>query len=107
MAHPAALLKTVCNQHGIHSLASLCCFMLLKSGRSMARIGELSGQSTTSVGEWILIYELHGLIVRGESPRNRVRPLQFTPAGQHLRNEVNTLLGRLDKVIPIETPHAE
>ena len=84
--------------YGIYTMASLACFMHIKPGLNQQELSRLTGQSDSSVGQWINLYDLHGLVAleitpkkHGGAIRQTVTGISYTDKGQKLHDAVNAI----------------
>lgn len=85
-------MRKMSNQHGIFSLFALSAFMFMEPGRSQRDVARITGQSSSAVGDWVVIFQLHGLIELGEAPKGEVKQITLTELGRKLRSSIGKVL---------------
>jgi DNA-binding IclR family transcriptional regulator len=92
---PLCVLKDLCREHGIYSIASLAAFMEIKPGLTQRDIATLTGQSNSSINQWVNHFEVWGLIsctYREVGIRRLLVDMQWSAAGQDLAARIRSLL---------------
>ena len=97
--HKVERLRKLYNDNGIYCLSALATFCSLDEVTGVERLAKTLRQSSSCTHQWIVMFELFGLITREEAARGRPRPMVLTPDGLALREALD---GLLSQILPAE-----
>ena len=90
MENPFVEVKRLCQASGIFSIAALAAFEAISPDISQNEIARLTKQSTSSIGQWMIIFEFYGLITK---TRDKKRcSVTRTPEGDILLAKLNAAI---------------
>jgi hypothetical protein len=91
-------LRELCSQHGIYTLSALSTFIAIGEKLSPGFMRKKFKQSKTCTYDWLVLFELHGLIEREDAPIGMAKKARYTEDGERLLEQLNLLLHHAEPI---------